>query len=141
MPPQAGQSFESLAADLEETGALGDARRRRVFMLRLVERLPLSPLEVGWLEMARRFADGTATEADLAAARVDAWNSLEGRSCNFADPAVNRTRAVLCALFPDSEPDEGLDKIMNVEEFFVDAGGEEHQAVELLNTVFAPRAE
>jgi hypothetical protein len=136
MPPQAGPGFESLAADLEETGALGDARRRRAFMLRLVERLPLSPSEAGWLETARRFADGTATEADLVAARVEAWNSLEGRSCDFADPAVNRTRAVLCALYPDSARDEGLNQICNVEEFFVDAGGEEHRAVELLNAVF-----
>ena len=136
MSPQAEPSFDSLAADLDETGALGDARRRRVFMLRLVEQLPLSPSEVAWLETARRFADGTATEAELTAARVEAWSSLEGRSCDFADPAVNRTRAVLCALYPDSARDEGLDQICNVEEFFVDAGGEEHQAVELLQAVF-----
>ena len=136
MSPQAEQSFNSLAADLEETGALDDARRRRIFMLRLIERLPLSPSEAGWLETARRYAGGTATEADLVAARVDAWNSLEGRSRDFADPAVNRTRAVICALFPDNERDEGLDEITNVEEFFVDAGGEEHQAVELLGAVF-----
>jgi hypothetical protein len=136
MSPPAEQSFNALAADLEETGALGDARRRRAFTLRLVERLPLSRSEAGWLETARRYADGTATEADLVAARVDAWTSLKGRSCDFADPAVNRTRAVLCALFPDSARDERLEEMLNVKEFFVEAGGEEHQAVELLDAVF-----
>lgn len=129
-------NFESLAAELEDTHAFRDAKLRRSFVLRLIGQLPLSSAESSWLRTGLQYADGTATESDLEKARVEAWNSLGKRSCDFRDPAVNRTRAVICGLFPDMPAHEALDQVVNVEEFFVGAGGDERQAIELLRTIW-----
>jgi hypothetical protein len=126
------KSFESCAADADDRGKLADPQIRRVFMLRLLDELPLNASEQAWLAGARQYASGDATDAELEKWRIEAWNSLGTNSCNFTDPSVNRTRAVICVLFPPTTSDEALDEVLNFEEFFVGAGGEEQRAVAVL---------
>jgi hypothetical protein len=77
----------------------------RPFMLtvcdRLVSRLPAEVLN--GLEAARRFQFGSCDATELESARVACWNYLGNRSCEFQDPDVNAVRAVICAMYPDSE--------------------------------------
>ena len=130
------RTFESLASDLEQTGAFSSAEARRTFVLRLVGQLPLTPSERKWLNIAQQFAGGWASQDDLEPARTEAWSSLAGKSCDFGDASVNQRRAVICALYPDTPASEALDEIVNVKELFVTAGGSESVAIEILTATF-----
>ena len=104
-------------------------------MLTLAGELALTVSERKWLEVARRYVQQSATIEELEQSRIVAWDSLGTRSCDFSDPAVNRTRAVICTMFPDSTSNEALDEIINFAQYFVGAGGTDARAIEVLSAL------
>ena len=130
--------FVDILNDLDIAGRLDDPIVRREFTVQLVEKLPLTPQQVQWLDVARRYARRLATSIEMAEARVSAWKALGTRSCEFSDPAVNRVRAVICTLVPDEDRqgEDGYEELHGVEEFFRAGGGDEAESVAVLNSVF-----
>ena len=58
------------------------------------------------LAQARLFWSGGLSRDELTEARVAAWESIEGRSCDFAQRQVNLVRLVICSLYPTVERGE-----------------------------------
>lgn len=88
---------------LAQADTLDNVHAVRHAALALVSTLPLSPREQDWLAQGEAYAAGRIDDAMLEQVRVEAWDSIDGRDCDFADPQVNRVRAVLCVLYPDDE--------------------------------------
>lgn len=88
---------------LAQADTLDDVHVIRRAALALVSTLPMSPRERDWLAQGEAYAAGRIDDAMLEQVRVEAWDSIDGRDCDFADPQVNRVRAVLCVLYPDDE--------------------------------------
>lgn len=117
----------------EESGVFGDPVQCRALMLELAGLLRLTSPERCGLEVGRGYVDGSETAAALEHARVEAWRNLGHRSCCFNDPEVNRTRTVICTLYPMSAEGAVFDEFTNFAEFFLAAGGSNaalHRAIE-----------
>lgn len=55
------------------------------------------------LKIAERYWDGSASVHELERARVDAWATIDGRSCDFESREVNLARLAICALYQTYE--------------------------------------
>jgi hypothetical protein len=125
-----------LLDDLDLAGAAG-AARAWVFMRRGVQLIPRPLAQVAHeaVAVAAAYRQGTASEADLVAAREQCWTYMGGRSCEFDDPDVNAMRAVICILFPAiDDPFETLGAFI---EFCLDAGTSEEALTGTLLSVFS----
>lgn len=114
-----------------------DPRTRRFMMEAchgLAELLP--PRAAHWLEVARAYAAGEASPAELTETRLEAWKHLGNRSCAFDDPAVNAVRAVIFVLDPENK-DDWFDNMI----FFIDycegAGADRERLCRQLRETFA----
>lgn len=133
-------ALDTRVAELARTGALSDLRMLRRIALALVAGLPLDASERAWLEHGRAYAAGLLPEQALQAVRVQAWDAIEGRDCDAADPQVSRVRALLCVLYPDDElgePDMYLETLLD---FYAGAGGSAARALEILVDATPPAA-
>ena len=105
--------FETLNDIEEMAGGLKSAYLPAMrFMIETCGKMALSDCARESLAVAVRYLDGAVSASELKAARINCWHSIKGRDCDFSDPEVAATRAVICTLKPqdhDSDLFETLD--------------------------------
>lgn len=132
--PDAAKALDDRLVELAEAGALDDdwPAVRRV-ALAWVSALALTGAEQRWLAQGAAFAEGRIGEAALEATRVEAWNSIDGRDCDWTDPEVSRVRAVLCVLYPDEDMQDAQMFLETLLNFYTGAQGDPALALRALN--------
>ena len=107
------------------------------FLIAMCRSLDLSAVALEALEVATRYLNHAASDKDLERARVACWDSIKGRDSDLSDGEVSSTRAVICATYPRSWPDDPFDGLDAFEDFATAAGANPDDLTAALQKAFA----
>ena len=130
--------LEKFSASYELDAAIEECVVREIMLDSLdaqIERFPSGIADA--LRVARLYHSGNAVAPELVTVRVQMWNIIDGKSCDFGDSFVCSIRAVICVLFPweeDSYPAESKDNYL---EFYQGAQLDDGLFMDAVKNVYA----